>query len=460
MAIRLNRSLELDLLCGLRILFSNPPHWAEEKPQNGTGESILRGGIRAGSRWPFTRRSPYAPDRFIWGSYLPFPFFLGYAASWAQRAFPKDEVMLRDSIARGESYDSYKCFLYSWRPDWIVLESGTSSWEHDMEIIKGLAKICPQAKVILTGPVVDNQKVCTEAIREGVVSLVHGEYEQGCVEAIRGHTGEIPHMLMTSADMNAAPIPMMDDGCWWHYWDACPVGQRPNQLQLWASRGCWAKCSFCVWPAVMTGNDPDGTKTRKPRFYCADYIEDYLRQMMRKHRYHCVYFDDDTFNLSDKHTLEICVVMRKMGLPWAAMCRADTSSREVWKEMKASGCFGVKLGFESGSQRVVDQIINKHLDLEEAKATRFFLRDIGITVHGTFTVGLPGETDEERQQTIKFIEELELDSHQLSGTAEIDGTPLANMKKGEALKAYPAAVKDDSYEASPDGNLKIEGMIH
>ena len=49
------------------------------------------------------------------------------------------------------------------------------------------------------------------------------------------------------------------------------------------------------------------------------------------------------------------------------MCRSDGCSFEKWKMMKESGCIGVKTGYESGSQRVIDKIINKKLDLKIAK---------------------------------------------------------------------------------------------
>src|SRR6185312_13019614 len=149
-----------------------------------------------------------------------------------------------------------------------------------------------------------------------------------------------------------------------------------------------------------------------------------------------------------------------IGLPWSMMCRGDTSSREVWKEMKDSGCFGVKIGFESGSQRVVNEIIGKGLDIQEARETAIFLKEIGMTVHGTFMVGHPGETPEEANQTIEFIKKLYadkgLDTHQLSGTATISGTPLANLKAGETNKRYPGAKKDENWHEDLDGQKKAE----
>src|SRR6185369_14245538 len=63
----------------MTILFSNPPMWQIERAGE---QQFLRGGIRAGSRWPFTRRSPYKPDEFRFGSYMPYPFFLGSAAAY------------------------------------------------------------------------------------------------------------------------------------------------------------------------------------------------------------------------------------------------------------------------------------------------------------------------------------------------------------------------------------------
>lgn len=436
-----------------KILFSNPPWWQTAEPR-ADGKFPLRQGRRAGSRWPFTEQANYMPDQRRVGGYYPFPFFMGYAASYAQKALPEAQVMLRDSVTLGESYQTYYKYLDSVKPDYIVIESATSAWEHDNKLLEKLRVVVPGAKVILAGPIAGN----LERKPENVVAVIKGEYEKGVVQAVQGKLGLIDHQLLTVEEMNAAPIPMMDAACWDHYWDSNPIGQQHPHLQLWASRGCPYKCCFCVWPAVMTGNDPDGSKARNVRFYNADYIRDYISRMVATYPYRSIYFDDDTFNLQDKHTSEICKVMREVKLPWSAMCRADTSTKEVWKEMKESGCFGVKVGFESGSQEVIDKIINKHLDLAEGEATVRYLKELGMTVHGTFTVGLPGETQAQREETMAFIRKLPLDSYQLSGTAEIEGTPLANMKQGEALKAYPGAVKDASYEKNPDGVLKREMM--
>jgi radical SAM superfamily enzyme YgiQ (UPF0313 family) len=373
---------------------------------------------------------------------------------------------MRDSIAMREGYLSYLNFLSAYQPDFIVIETATPSWPHDEEVILAIKAQVPNAGIILTGTIGANAAPVGEApITHGFVQVenltwqatVKGEYEKGVVDVVRGRRGIIEHQLLTIEEMNAAPFPDYPAETWDHYCDSNPLGQKFPHAQVWSSRGCPFKCLFCVWPATMTGNDPDGTGVRKVRYYSAEYMEAWLTELRDKYKFSSIYFDDDTFNMGDAHTLKMCRVMRHIGLPWSAMCRADTIKAETWAEMKASGCFGVKLGFESGSQYVIDHIINKRLNLEKARDTARYIRRLGMTIHGTFTIGLPGETAAQKQETIDFIKTLPLDSYQLSGCAEIEGTPLANLRARGHLAAYDGATTD-GYSAEADGAKKYREM--
>jgi radical SAM superfamily enzyme YgiQ (UPF0313 family) len=204
----------------------------------------------------------------------------------------------------------------------------------------------------------------------------------------------------------------------------------------------------------MTGNDPDGTGKRSVRHYTPEYMEAFLSELTGKYGYSSIYFDDDTFNIGNSHVLKMSEVMKKINLPWSAMCRADTSRMESWKIMRDSGCYGVKLGFESGNQWVVDNIVNKHLDLDIATKAVHELKRLGMTVHGTFTYGLPGETHEQMMDTKRFVNSLPLDTWQESGCAAIEGTPLSNLEEEKVQKAFPGAVADDNYVLEADGAKK------
>ena len=92
----------------MKVLFSNPPWWLEQFTinDNGASHDMCLAGIRAGSRWPHTIHTHSTPDNFIFGGYLPYPFFMGYATTYAARATGADVVM-RDSLALRESYATY-----------------------------------------------------------------------------------------------------------------------------------------------------------------------------------------------------------------------------------------------------------------------------------------------------------------------------------------------------------------
>lgn len=439
----------------MTILFSNPPWWAQEPVPGQPNRMGLRRGIRAGSRWPFTNWSHFQPDHFVGGGYTPAPQFLSSAAAYVERAVDGEHtVLIRDSIARGESYETFFAYIEQTKPDHFIIEVGAASWEHDRLLIVELKRRYPHLKVAVAGPVTQD-----EAKRDpgGVVDAwLLGEYEKNSVAFVEGARGVIPFNLLTREEMNRLPVPMYDEGCALNYWDACPVGTTAPELQIWGSRGCFAVCNFCSFPATMTNNDPLGLGGRKIRFYDTAWLEMVIRARMAVAASNgtplaSVRFDGDTENASNKHTLAICEMMKRIGLPWSMMCRADTSSREVWQAMKDSGCFGVKIGFESGVDRIVNQIVKKNLNIAEAAQTAIWLRSIGLSVHGTFMIGHPTETPAERQQTIDFIQKLYddngLNSHQLSGTAEISGTPLANQKHN-----------DPDYVRNPDGVSKLQGM--
>lgn len=389
------------------------------------------------------------PGEFKFGGYLPYPFFLGYAATYAAANTTAD-VRFRDSIALRETYQQFADYLANERFDYVFIETATPSWEHDAQVVRMIRQVLPECRIVITGPITTTKS--DEILGTlPVYACIKGEYEKNAVKVLDGGSGVIDFDLLTTAEMNAAPPPYLDETIAHRYFDYNPIGQQYPHAHVWSSRGCPYKCVFCVWPATMTGNDPDGESVRKVRHYSPDYMEAYLTELVRRYGFKSIYFDDDTFNLGNSHVVKMCEVMRKVGVPWSAMCRADTSKMETWAVMKDAGCFGVKLGFESGSQYVVDKIVNKHLDLEYGRDVVRELKRLGMTVHGTFTVGLPGETREQMQETLAFIESLPLDSHQLSGTAEIEGTPLHTLRTAGHLDAYEGASMEEDAAMHTDG---------
>ena len=439
----------------MKVLFSNPPWWVREDIMPPCRYWVA--GVRAGSRWPSTGYVYSTPGRFHFGDYLPYPYFLGYAASYVQAEVGVD-VRFRDSIALRETDKDYYRYLEFEQFDYVFIETSSPSWEHDQAIVQEIHCRCPRTRIVLTGPLVAARAEDLMA-HHPVHACIKGEYEKGSVRVVNGESGILDFDLLTETEMNAAPFPYYDALHAKRYWDGHPCGQIAPHAQILSSRGCPFRCIFCVWPATMTSNDPDGTGDRLVRYYSPEYLEAFITELVDRFNYRSIYFDDDTFNLGNRHVLAVCGVMRKIGLPWSAMCRADTISLDTWKVMRESGCFGVKIGIESGNQWVLDNVVRKSLDLQQTREVIFELKRLGFSVHGTFTLGLPGETPEQMAETKRLSETLPLDSVQISGTATIEGTPLDTLQREGTLARYPGASANEDFVQERDGNVRRKQLF-
>jgi len=443
----------------MSIFFSNPPWWEGKESRGFFKKKRWRRGVRAGSRWPFTYLGRCAPDSPRAKDYIPYPFFLGYATTFVGREIGDNQVYFRDSIALSESYKFFFEYLESINKkiEYYVIESATPSWDHDYKLIKEIKSKFPHLKIVVAGPIsTSDQKWDSNLVH----AVLKGEYEKNIIKVLKGKSGIIEHDLLTLEEMNNAPFPYYDKNIFDKYFDGNPIPMNTltPQAHIWSSRGCPFKCIFCVWPATMTGNDPDGENKRSVRQYTSNYINSFLEFLTSKYKFESIYFDDDTFNIGNKHTENISKVVGKYNIPWFAMCRADTCRKETWKIMKDNGCKGVKVGIESGSQFVVDKIVNKHLDLDYTNKIVDHIRSLGISVHGTFTYGLPGESKEQMLETKKFISNTNFNTVQESGTAEIEGTPLHTLNKKD-LQNYPGANINKDYDRQKDGGKKWQSLV-
>ena len=375
----------------MKILFANPPWWVESKDYvqpTGKIKHFWTKGVRAGSRWPHTNVVWSSPDNYRFKDQLNYPYFLGMSASYAKKNLKNCEIFFRDSIALSDSYETFFKYINKHQFNLILIETASSAWEHDKEIIKKIKKALPNCKIVLSGPIYTlGNKVFDDA---PVTTVLKGEYEKNFVTAVENNLdGFVNFDFLTREEMNNFEHQYNDNEHAYIYFEDFPRA-RVAQLHLLTSRGCPYKCIFCAWPAVMTSRDPDGKNKRTVRQYSKDHLDEFISKSLKDYNYNHIVFDDDTFNLGDRHVNNVCEIMRKKSVTWHAMCRADTISRETWKHMKDSGCIGVKIGFESGNQEVVDKIVKKDLNLEEAKETVKHIRSIDLKVHGFFTYGLPG----------------------------------------------------------------------
>ena len=187
-------------------------------------------------------------------------------------------------------------------------------------------------------------------------------------------------------------------------------------VSFYTGRGCPAKCTFCLWPQTIGGH---AYRTKSP---AAVIREMEVGKELFGSRVREWMFDDDTFTIDKPRAVEIAKGMKKLKLTWSCNARAHLDY-ETLKQLRDNGLRLLLVGFESGNQQILNRM-KKGLVLDTAREFMRNCRKLGIRVHGTFMIGLPIETQETIEETIRFAEEIDPFSIQVSIAAPYPGTEL------------------------------------
>jgi anaerobic magnesium-protoporphyrin IX monomethyl ester cyclase len=168
-------------------------------------------------------------------------------------------------------------------------------------------------------------------------------------------------------------------------------------ITMTTSRGCPYQCIFCV------GRKMVGAKVR---YRNPEKVVDELAYLHGLN-FQQINIVDDLFTASKDHCLAVCheIQRRKLEIRWTSFSRVDTISRELLMEMKKAGCYAVSFGVETGNPDIL-KTIKKKITLEKVVEAANLCRAVGMDVHFSFILGLPGETPETLKQTAAFSEKL------------------------------------------------------
>jgi len=186
-------------------------------------------------------------------------------------------------------------------------------------------------------------------------------------------------------------------------------------ISIYTGRGCKSRCTFCLWPQTVGGHR---YRTRSPEHVAAEIrlAKQYFPEVQE------FMFDDDTFTDDLPRAEAIAREMGKLGVTWSCNAKANVPY-DTLKIMKENGLRLLLVGYESGNQQILHNI-KKGMRVEVAKEFTKNCHKLGIKIHGTFIVGLPGETKETIQETIAFAKEINPHTLQVSLAAPYPGTAL------------------------------------
>lgn len=377
-----------------------------------------RFGVRAGSRWPWSMPIPHGGPHF--------PFFMAYAAG--QLKANNFEVDLYDGVAGREyDYQRYLERLKSKAPDIVVVEASTPTWDIDAYFAK---KISTFAEVALAGPHI-NQETLPEIQRAlpEVKYFLTGEYINSALEMAKTRRpGVYGENILT--DLDAATFPFRDYEYANTYFDPSMPTPWP-QLQIYSSKGCPFKCTFCMWPQVMYKKK---VALRQPESIARE-----IHEAVALHGYKSIFFDDDTFNMGNDRISRLCDELKKIGLPWTMMGRLDCSTDAMYDKMVDSGCVGMRFGVETFNLEVLANI-KKGIERKDFRGAleRLSTKYPKLMLHITMMKDMPGQTEAMHEEDMKIIAGMGFTTHdmrrsyQLSHCAPFPGTELYEQMKAKS----------------------------
>jgi len=302
------------------------------------------------------------------------------------------------------------------RPDILALSCMTGEHREVLRLAAKVRAALPGLVVVMGGP---HATSWPRVIEHPALDMIcRGEGEEAFVELANRlqagrDPGDIPNLWIKTGDgvrRNPLRPPLRD-------LDRLPFFARELYPGSWlgrrhpmvlTGRGCPYDCTFCVNPAmrVLYGvTRAEYTRRRSP----ASVLEE-LELLVARDPVKVVEFVDDLFTLDHGWLRDFLPAYRaRIGRPFVCDVRADTLDAEVVRDLRAAGCVAVRMGVESGCERVRREVFNKRLPTAVLRRAARLVKAEGIRLLTYNIVGAPGETLDEALETVRLNREIRPD---------------------------------------------------
>jgi hopanoid biosynthesis associated radical SAM protein HpnJ len=312
----------------------------------------------------------------------------------------------------------------------VVLHTSSPSFASDVKTVEAMKAVNPSLKAGLIGAkvAVDPEGslnasraidfVCGNEFDFTVKEVAEGrDWDRIAGLSFRDSDGGIVHTPPRAILENMDELPFVT-----------PVYKRDLEIEkyfigylkhpyvsLYTGRGCKSRCTFCLWPQTVGGHR---YRTRS----AAHVVDEVAWAQKAFPQAKEFFFDDDTFTDNLPHAEEIARGLGKLGITWSCTAKANVP-RASLEVLRDNGLRLLLVGYETGNQQILYNI-KKGMRIEFARRFTKDCHDLGIKIHGTFILGLPGETKETIEETIRFATEINPHTIQVSLAAPYPGTFL------------------------------------
>lgn len=359
------------------------------------------------------------------------PLGLGYiAAVLLKNGYP---VKILDVLAEGYNHQEklggygyvglpqtkVKQRIKSFSPQIVGITAPFTSQAKAAHKMAALVKnINPKIKVVLGGsyPTTYVQEVLKD---KNVDFVVRGEGEITFLELVKKLEKKAKNFKdIKGLNLNFPRPPIMDLDNYPVAWELLPMQEYfeaayqvkssrsistfgKRWATIFTSRGCPFHCTFCVGHEVMG-------RLWRPR--SVENVIAEMESLIQKYKIQHFDIEDDNFTLDKERAKKICdqIIKKNWPIEWSTPngIRADTVDEELIEKMKESGCVRTIIAPESGSQWVVDHLMNKKINLKKVEQVVGWCRKYHLAVDAFFIIGMPGEKESDVRKTVQYARKL------------------------------------------------------
>jgi radical SAM superfamily enzyme YgiQ (UPF0313 family) len=343
------------------------------------------------------------------------------------------DVKLIDAVVDRMSPEATLAAIESFRPDAILFLSGAISWTYDFPFLERVKEsLGPETILVGSGDIFQEDAVRWLEEFPFIDAVIRDFANEDVIGFLEGREDDLENIVFR----NGSAIAVIEHKRARRAYFDIPTPRRelfsnPRYRFSFTRRkpfatvltdfGCPYPCSFCIMSTL-------GSKFRS-----VDSVMEELR-ILKAQGVRDLFFIDQTWGIEKKRNLELCrrMVEERLEFGWVTYSRVDVVDEEVVRAWRDAGCHTLIFGVEFASAEML-KLYKKGYKPTQIAEGLALARRVGIRTVGTFILGLPEDTAETMEMTIRLACELPLDFASFNVAVPRHGTPLRKEAKSQGL---------------------------